>query len=529
MTGSEAPARAEPDLIRRARSHPERVAIRDADGDHSYEELLGASALVTRHLLAGRTVPGGDLEGERVAFLVEPGFGYAAVLWGIWRAGGIAVPLCLLHPRPELAHVLDDAGAAVLIADRSHRGTLEPLASERGVPMLEVERVIRRTGPAAPVSVPPGVEAERAALLLYTSGTTGRPKGVVHTHATLQAQIVSLVEAWGWDAEDEILHVLPLHHTHGLVNALLCALWCGAASRMHPGFDAEAVWAALEGRDPVVPAPEPPGPPSLFMGVPTMYVKLLRHWREADEEARERLSNAARRLRLAVSGSAALPVPVFEAWEEIAGEPLLERYGMTEIGMALSNPLEGERRPGHVGRPLPGVRVRLADGSGEVIDEEGVAGEIEVRGANVFREYWRRPDDTADAFRDGWFTTGDEALVDEGYYRILGRTSVDILNTGGYKVSALEVEAVLLRHPAIAECAVVGVEDPEWGERVCAAVVAEPGEEVPGLEALRAWGKERLAPYKVPSRLEVLDALPRNPLGKVTKPDVQAIFREEET
>ncbi len=516
-----------PELIRRARDFADRVAIRDGDGAHGYGELLGASALVTRHLLAGRAVPGGDLEGARVAFMVEPGFGYAAVQWGIWRAGGVAVPLCLFHPAPELAHVLDDAGAAAVVADRSHRETAFPLAEERGLPALEVERVIRGTGPAAPVSVLPDVEPERAALLLYTSGTTGRPKGVVHTHATLRAQVVSLVEAWGWTAEDELLHVLPLHHTHGLVNGLLCALWSGAACRMHPGFEAAAVWEALAGGDPEVPPAE--GRPTLFMGVPTMYVKLIRRWRAAGGQERERLSRAARSLRLAVSGSAALPVPVFEAWEEIAGEPLLERYGMTEIGMALSNPLEGERRPGHVGRPLPGVEVRLVDDDGDPIEEEGVAGEIEVRGPNVFREYWGLPEVTEEAFRDGWFATGDEAVVDDGYYRILGRTSVDIINTGGYKVSALEVEAVLLRHPAIAECAVVGVEDPEWGERVCVAVVPEAEETVPGLDALRAWGKERLAPYKVPSRLRTLDALPRNALGKVTKPDVQDIFREEDT
>lgn len=526
MTGSEAPARPEPELIRRARAHADRVAIRDGGGAHDYEELLGASARVTRHLLAGRAVPGGDLEGARVAFMVEPGFAYAAVLWGIWRAGGVAVPLCLIHPEPELAHVIDDAGASAAIADAAHRETLEPLASERGLPMLDVERVIRDTGPAAPVSVLPEVEGDRAALLLYTSGTTGRPKGVVHTHATLRAQVVSLVEAWGWSAADELLHVLPLHHTHGLVNGLLCALWSGAACRMHPGFDVDEVWSALAGEDPRTGSDA--ADVTLFMGVPTMYVKLLRRWREAEGEERERLSRAARSLRLAVSGSAALPVPVFEAWEELAGEPLLERYGMTEIGMALSNPLDGERRPGHVGRPLPGVSVQLADEEGSVIEEEGVAGEIEVRGPNVFREYWGLPVATREAFRDGWFATGDEAVVDDGYYRILGRTSVDIINTGGYKVSALEVEATLLRHPAVADCAVVGVEDQEWGERVCVAVVVEEGREAPVLAELRAWGKERLAPYKVPSRLEVLEELPRNPLGKVTKPDVQAIFREED-
>jgi len=218
-------------------------------------------------------------------------------------------------------------------------------------------------------------------------------------------------------------------------------------------------------------------------------------------------------MRLMVSGSAALPVQRLERWREISGHVLLERYGMTEIGMALSNPLVGERRPGFVGTPLPGVDVRLVDGTGE----------IEVRGATVFLEYWRRPDATAAAFRDGWFRTGDIARVEHGAYRILGRSSVDIIKTGGFKVSALEVEEVLRTHPAIAECAVVGVEDPEWGERICVAVERR-GEADLTLAALQAWSKERLAPYKIPRALRSVPALPRNAMGKVTKAEVAKLF-----
>jgi malonyl-CoA/methylmalonyl-CoA synthetase len=229
-----------------------------------------------------------------------------------------------------------------------------------------------------------------------------------------------------------------------------------------------------------------------------------------------------RRLRLMVSGSAALPVSVLERWREISGHTLLERYGMTEIGMALSNPLEGERRPGHVGVPLPGAEVRLVDEAGAPV-AEGVPGEIEVRGPSVFREYWRRPEVTRDSFRDGWFRTGDMAVVENGYYRILGRSSVDILKTGGYKVSALEIEEVLLTHPAIAECAVVGKEDEEWGERVCAAVVLRPDTTL-SRDEIRAWTAERLAPYKLPREIRAVEALPRNAMGKVTKADVKKLF-----
>jgi malonyl-CoA/methylmalonyl-CoA synthetase len=215
-------------------------------------------------------------------------------------------------------------------------------------------------------------------------------------------------------------------------------------------------------------------------------------------------------------------VRTLERWREITGHTLLERYGMTEIGMALSNPLRGERRPGSVGTPLPGVEVRLVDDEGAPA-EPGTPGELEVRGPNVFLEYWGRPDDTRAAFRDGWFRTGDVAVVEDGAYRLLGRTSVDIIKTGGYKVSALEIEEVLRTHPAIAECAVVGVDDAEWGERVAAAVELRDGSALT-LDELQAWARTHLAPYKVPRALRPVAALPRNAMGKVVKPAVAGLF-----
>lgn len=229
-------------------------------------------------------------------------------------------------------------------------------------------------------------------------------------------------------------------------------------------------------------------------------------------------------MRLMVSGSAALPVNVLERWKDITGHVLLERYGMTEIGMALSNPLRGERVPGHVGTPLPGVEVRLVDEAGNPVPP-GTPGEIQVRGPTVFREYWGRPEATKKAFINGWFRTGDVAVVENGVYRILGRDSVDIIKTGGYKVSAIEIEEVLREHPDIAECAVVGVPDPEWGERVCAAIVVKEGRNLT-LESLRTWAKERLAVYKVPTRIRLVSELPRNAVGKVLKPEVRKLFEE---
>jgi malonyl-CoA/methylmalonyl-CoA synthetase len=224
-----------------------------------------------------------------------------------------------------------------------------------------------------------------------------------------------------------------------------------------------------------------------------------------------------------MSGSAALPMRTLERWRDITGHTLLERYGMTELGMALSNPLAGERRPGFVGQALPGVDVRLVDDDGHEVDE-GAPGELEVRGPAVCLEYWQRPEETQAAFRDGWFRTGDVAVCEQGAYRLLGRSSVDIIKTGGFKVSALEIEEILRTHPAIAECAVVGVSDEDWGERVSAAVELRTGASL-SLDELQQWAKAQLAPYKVPRALQTVPALPRNAMGKVVKPEVAGLFK----
>ncbi|MFQ5691106.1 MAG: acyl-CoA synthetase [Gemmatimonadota bacterium] len=522
------------ELIARAGRHGGRIALVDAAGEHAYEEILGASEAVAYQLLERAGEP--DLRESPVAFLAAPGLEYVAAQWGIWRAGGIAVPLCTFHPPPELAYVLKDTGARFALAGSGFGATLKDVASAAGADLLSLDFLERNSKERAAEGLAregreehdgthrdlPPIDPERRALILYTSGTTSRPKGVVHTHRSLQAQVESLVEAWEWSSEDRILHVLPLHHTHGIVNALLCALWSGATCELRPAFDAEAVWRRLvegaEGKRPAV---------TLFMAVPTIYAKLIAAWEAASQEERERRSRAGASLRLMVSGSAALPVGVFEKWRGITGQPLLERYGMTEIGMALSNPLKGERRPGTVGQPLPGVELRLVDDSGDPLElrAEAASGEIEVRGPAVFQEYWKRPEETREAFREGWFRTGDVAALERGYYRILGRGSVDILKTGGYKVSALEIEEVLREHPGVADCAVVGLPDPEWGERVAAAVVPAEGPGTADLVAtLDEWARERLASYKVPRRWRLVDELPRNAMGKVTKPEVRALF-----
>jgi malonyl-CoA/methylmalonyl-CoA synthetase len=483
---------------------PGRTAIIDPHGRYTYEDLEDASRRVAGALLADNE----DLNQTRVAFLVPSGFTYAAVQRGIWRAGAVAVPLAVSHPAAEMQHVIRDCAASVVVADPSFANVARPLARAARARFLLTTDALLGT----PADGLPHLGSNRRAMIIYTSGTTGRPKGAVSSHETVGAQIASLVDAWQWSPADHLLLVLPLHHVHGVINGLGCALAVRATCEMMPAFDAVAVWERLASGDVTV-----------FTAVPTIYARLIAAWDAAAPERRAAWSQGVRRLRLMMSGSAALPVSTLERWKAITGHTLLERYGMTEIGMALSNPVDGERRPGSVGTPLPGVEVRLVDDRGSPVPD-GTAGELEVRGPSVFREYWQRPEETRQAFRDGWFRTGDMAVVERGAYRLLGRTSVDIIKTGGFKVSALEIEEVLRAHPAIAECAVVGLADEEWGERVAAAVELRPGADL-SLDDLQRWAREQLAPYKVPRGLKRVEALPRNAMGKVVKGDVAGLFK----
>jgi len=481
-----------------------RRAIIAVDGVFTYDDLDDASKRVAGSLLADND----DLNQTRVAFLVHPSFAYAAVQRGIWRAGGVAVPLAVSHPPAELEYVIRDSGAGVVVADEASAATLMPIARAVHARFVAAEDALR----AIPADGLPHLGSNRRAMIIYTSGTTGRPKGAVSTHQIIGSQIASLVEAWRWSPADHLLLVLPLHHVHGIVNGLGSALAVRATCEILPAFDAERVWERLTS-----------GEVTVFTAVPTIYNRLIASWEAAVPDIRTQRSDGVRGLRLMMSGSAALPVKTLERWREISGHTLLERYGMTEIGMALSNPLTGERRPGSVGMPLPGVDVRLVDDAGrEVVT--GTPGELEVRGPSVFLEYWQRPEETSAAFRDGWFRTGDVAVLEDGSYRLLGRTSVDIIKTGGFKVSALEIEEVLRTHPAIAECAVVGVSDEDWGECVSAAVELRHGATL-SLDDLQQWAKPQLAPYKIPRALQPVSALPRNAMGKVVKPEVAGLFK----
>jgi malonyl-CoA/methylmalonyl-CoA synthetase len=491
------------------------AAVVDRSSSRTYATLVARARRIATHLLDGTA----DLGEARVAFFIPPGFDYVAVLLGIWRAGGIAVPLAVAHPPAELAFVIEDSGASILISTPEAAQIVAAAAAIIPSPrtfFVVRDGKLKLLNRAASRAQQPSEKidaAGRRAMILYTSGTTGKPKGVVTTHRNIAAQIQSLISAWEWRTRDRALLVLPLHHVHGIINVLGCALWSGATCEIFARFDAETTWDRLSS-----------GEISVFTAVPTIYYRLIASWDAASEDERRRRSEGVRAIRLMMSGSAALPLRTLERWREISGHVLLERYGMTEIGMALANPLRGERRPGFVGQPLPGVDVRLAGENGDPVPA-GAPGELEVRGAGVFGEYWRRPDATREAFRDGWFRTGDVAVLENGAYRLLGRTSIDIIKSGGYKISALEIEDVLREHPAIAECAVVGVDDDEWGQRVCAAVELRAAGQLT-LADLEAWARARLAPHKIPRAVLAVGALPRNAMGKVVKPAVAALFSE---
>ncbi len=455
----------------------------------------------------------GVAPGDRIALLAEPGGAFVAALLAVWRARAGALVLTPLHPPSERTRLLDDADVRVLLATPALADEALRCAGERVVVVLAGDPWdALGTGVAAFASDYVGVEAaavlpaaDDLALLVYTSGTTSRPKGVVLRHSHLAAQCSAIARAWRLGPGDALVHALPLHHVHGLVIGLLSTLAAGGRVIALPRFDpGDVVAAAADG--------------TVFMGVPTMYARLVEYLEALPIAAGARATAALGALRLCTSGSAALPVTIGERWRVLAGRYPVERFGMTEVGVALSNRVDGGVVPGSVGWPLHGVGIRVVDDTGAPADE----GELQVHGATVFEGYWRQPGATAKAFTvdDGarWFHTGDTVrLRDDGCVTVLGRTSVDILKSAGYKISAPAIEEAIRRHPDVLDAAVVGVADETYGQVVAAAVVARAGTALTS-EALLAFLSGELAPYQRPRVVRLVSELPRNAMGKVVKP-----------
>ena len=481
----------------------DRVALVEGDKSYTYGEVNRRIDRLATGLLDGKD----DLKEERIAFFMPASLDYVATMHGIWRAGGIAIPLNVASAVAELDHYLTSAGVTRMIANGKYQESLRDLCAELHIELVSSDDVLADEVAALPEIIP-----ERRGMMLFTSGTTNKPKGVVSTHKTIHAQITTLIEAWAWTEDDVIPLFLPVHHIHGIINILSCGLWAGATVHLFAKFDIPKITAEIVA-----------GSYNVFMAVPTIYVKLIQYFDTIDADEVQKICDGFRPMRLNISGSAACPVKLFEQWQQLTGQVLLERYGMTEIGMGLSNPYDGERRAGHVGQPLPGVEAQLFDEDHNPVTEEGVAGEIRIKGDNVFLEYWDNEKATIESFRDGWFCTGDVAVIEDGYYRIMGRSSIDIIKSGGYKLSALEIEGVLLAHDDIAEVAVIGVEDETWGESVMAFIGLRDGTRLE-YDDLKRWCDGKMSSYKIPKAIKIIDALPRNAMGKVTKTELKKLL-----
>ena len=449
-------------------------------------------------LLAGL----GLAPGDRVAVQVEKSPAALFLYLACLRAGLVFLPLNSAYQEGEVAYFLENAEPGAVIAQPRSASWLEPLCTRLGIRhVFSLDADGKGTFVEAAASAGTRFEtvsrrADDLAAILYTSGTTGRSKGAMITHRNLASNAAVLHAYWGFVADDVLVHMLPLFHVHGLFVACHCVLMNGTAMRFHAKFDARR---ALEDF----------GRSTVFMGVPTFYTRLL-----ADDGLDRR---ACAGMRLFVSGSAPLLSETHADFEARTGQRIIERYGMTETGMLTSNPLDGERRPGTVGLPLPGTSVRVVDESGQAC-AAGEIGAIQVKGDNVLPGYWRMPEKTREEFTaDGYFRTGDVgAFSADGYLSIVGR-SKDLIITGGYNVYPKEVELAIDELPAVAESAVIGVPHPDFGEAVTAVVVPRSGAQAPAESEVIAWLKPRLANFKLPKRVFIVEELPRNTMGKVQK------------
>ncbi|KAK9380221.1 uncharacterized protein V2V93DRAFT_359741 [Kockiozyma suomiensis] len=526
-------------VIKAIASHlPTKTAIihNSSRKDFNYGSLLKDIAR-WRSVLA--TLGDATVESKRIAIMGENSYQFViCLLAAVSLPDTIAVPLCPSHTAPEITYQLNDSDCCAIVATERFKEKLAPLVGERQFIIYE-DVVLPESQEVAVEEDTTGI-VNSSGIILYTSGTSGNPKGVVIPNATLTAQSLSLIKAWEIKETDTLLHTLPLHHIHGILNALLVPLFVGATVLFQFPFAAGPVLSLLAHEDETAPAI------TIYTAVPTVYSRLSTLYRTFTPEKQAEVTAAVpKNLHLAMCGSAALPDPLRNGWAELSGgQPqLLERYGMTEVGMALSQPLsEDERNSGSVGKPLPGVYARLVDkdtfkvlyesvgwesekwyAAEPASEDDQVLGEIELSGPTIFKEYWRKKEATEESFTTDasgrkWFKTGDIAGVDgAGRWWIKGRESMDIIKSGGEKISALEIEREILSLEGILECAVVGLPSLEWGQSVATVLVMADGYSPMEFADLKAQLRLRLTGYKLPKELKIIDQIPRNQMGKVNK------------
>jgi long-chain acyl-CoA synthetase len=491
-------------LTESAARQPERTAIKLDDAELSYAALDGASAHV-----AGLLEQHGFQRGDRVGVMLPNVPYFPVVYYGILRAGGTVVPMNVLLKGREVAYYLQDSGAKLLFAWHDFGEEARPGAEAAGAEPIDVapgtfEQMVAAASARTAVAE---VGEDDTAVILYTSGTTGKPKGAELTHANLYGNALTKVETLiQLSADDVILGALPLFHSFGQTAAMNAGILAGACLSLLPRFDPVKALGIME-RDGV----------TVFLGVPTMYSAML------GVPAAERPDTSA--LRTCISGGASLPVEVLRAFERQFGTQILEGYGLSETSPVASfNHPDRERKPGSIGTPIRDVEMKVFDENDQEV-AQGEVGEIVIKGPNVMKGYWGRPDATAEAMRGGWFHSGDLAKVDEdGYFFIVDRKK-DLIIRGGYNVYPREVEEVLYEHPAVAEAAVVAVPHAELGEEVGAAVALKAGAEATP-EELQAFVKERVAAYKYPRHVWLVGELPKGPTGKILKREIAAPERE---
>ena len=491
-----------------------KIAITFVRGGKPETELTYARLQRDVNRFANTLLSLGVQKGDRVILFIPKSLIGVVAHFAIQSIGAIAVPLNPGFKKDEMAYLIKDADPSVLVVDPKLKELILDVGTDAhlleisaATPYQDID-LLR----SAPEDVPDiGISSEDPGLIIYTSGTTGNPKGAVLTQGNLTSDARNIIDIWQIGAADVLCHALPLFHIHGLCFALHTALLTGAHVRMLDQFKAETIVSELSRStgDMVC---------TLFMAVPAMYTKLMDFIGEQHHDFSH--------LRLLASGSAPLLVSEFKRIEGIFGREPVEREGMSETGMNFSNPLNGRRVPGSIGLPLPGVKVRIVDPDTFTDVPRGEIGELWLKSASITRGYWRKPKETADTFKEGWFRTGDLGRIDsDGYYYLTDRIK-HIIITGGENVSAKEVETVINLLEGVQESAVVGISDPKWGETVVAAVQLKPGCDI-AAETISAFCRERLHNWKCPKQIFFIEEIPRNTMGKILKEEVKRIFMQQ--